>query len=603
MSLDSKTIETLSVNAVKNSIVMTEYLDQFISDNDKEPSWDGFIYIYKNESKKKSDLEGRVAVQVKGTENNDHSKDEISFSMQIADLNNYLNDGGCVLFVVYIGNNGAKIKIYYSELTPLKLRSLLHGKQENKSRTVTLKKFPDDNIEKATVLRNFLQNCKKQASFTESELYTVEELENKGVLESLEIPFSGFGKIDPENILLKNELYMYAKIKGSDILHPIELISENILHTQRVINKKISINDKIFYNDYKVIKSKNTNVSTLCIGHSLKMEFNENTASVKIKYKNSNKMRIVAKDLDFILNCFKEGYFNIDDKKIPFKCSEKNFDKFDMEKAEEHLSFAKKVVEVLDFLGCTDDIDINDMKDEDWNNLKYLITAFFDKKPVEGLKSNLNPFTYVEIGKLKIAIILKEIDESGKYEFCNYFNTYYPIAIDDINNSGNLLPVSQYCLLGENDFLTLSNIDFDVLLPSFKKEEYHYDTFNRASIFLLDLLKACDKANGIRKEKLLKTCKEFSEWILEEDKNELDYPIKELNALQTIKRYREFREDEIEKLYDIVENRDVREDCIVGAYLLLDQQQAAERHFAKLSEEEQEIFREYPIYHFWKEKH
>ena len=37
MMLDSKTIETLSVNAVKDSIVMSEFLEQFIAENDKEP--------------------------------------------------------------------------------------------------------------------------------------------------------------------------------------------------------------------------------------------------------------------------------------------------------------------------------------------------------------------------------------------------------------------------------------------------------------------------------------------------------------------------------------------------------------------------------------
>ena len=41
--MDKKAIETLSVNAVKNSIVTSEFLDQYIADNDKEPSWDGAV--------------------------------------------------------------------------------------------------------------------------------------------------------------------------------------------------------------------------------------------------------------------------------------------------------------------------------------------------------------------------------------------------------------------------------------------------------------------------------------------------------------------------------------------------------------------------------
>ena len=50
--MDNKAIETLSVNAVKNSIVTSDFLDQFINDNDKEPSWDG-LYTYMTISRRK----------------------------------------------------------------------------------------------------------------------------------------------------------------------------------------------------------------------------------------------------------------------------------------------------------------------------------------------------------------------------------------------------------------------------------------------------------------------------------------------------------------------------------------------------------------------
>ena len=166
MPLDNKAIETLSVNAVKNSIVTSEFLDQFIADNDKEPSWDGFVYIYGDKSKKKSNLKGRMPVQVKGTECDDHSKETISFSMTTVDLRNYLYDGGCVLFVVYIGNCGLTNKIYYAELTPVKLRQLLED-QKNRIINSPLERVSIDNNKKATIFLNCLQNCQKQASFKE----------------------------------------------------------------------------------------------------------------------------------------------------------------------------------------------------------------------------------------------------------------------------------------------------------------------------------------------------------------------------------------------------------------------------------------------------
>ena len=144
MSLNNKTIETLSVSAVKNSIITSELLEPFISDNDKESSWDGNVYIYKDKSKKKESLQGRMPVQVKGKESNVLSESEISYSMKIVDLRNYLNDGGCVLFVVYIDNKGESTKIYYNELTPIKLRKILKEKKKKKSKTIHLKEFPNN---------------------------------------------------------------------------------------------------------------------------------------------------------------------------------------------------------------------------------------------------------------------------------------------------------------------------------------------------------------------------------------------------------------------------------------------------------------------------
>ena len=112
MALDKKAIETLSVNAVRDSIVMSDFLDQFIPDNDKEPFWDGGVYIYKNKDHTKENFKGRMPVQVKGKVCNDHSQDEISYQIKTTDLRAYLADGGAVYFVVYIGSKGLRKKIY-----------------------------------------------------------------------------------------------------------------------------------------------------------------------------------------------------------------------------------------------------------------------------------------------------------------------------------------------------------------------------------------------------------------------------------------------------------------------------------------------------------
>lgn len=596
MGLDKKAIETISVNAVRNSVVTSEFLDQYIPDNDKEPSWDGFVYIYGNKSKKKSNLRGRMAVQVKGKECNDLSNKSITFQMSVSDLKNYLYDGGCILFVVYIGNSGITTKIYYAELTPIKLRHLLEHSKSQRTKSVQLKEFPSDNNKKATIFLNCLQNCQKQASFKEGKLLSLEELKKQGVLENIVIPFAGVGNDDPQMALINNEVYIYAKIKGSSIPHPIDVIPEDI-HTQQIIDSPITIDGKLFYTGYSVVKS--ADGITLHYGESLTIKFSDDNQSCKLNYKNSDKIRVLAKDLDFMLTYLDKGYFEVNNVRFPFSFNGMNIKNFEIKRESENLIFAKKVVQVLDLLGCSDDINTNDLNDEDWKNLKRLVTAFLDKKPIRGLKIDLPYISCITIGKLKFAVYLKRCQEKGTYEIYDFFKTDLSVVLMD-KKRRKMFPVSQYSILTEDDFLSLSNMNFDVLLPSFKKNEHNYVTVNRANMFLLDLLNAYDKANGEKKDKLLKVCKDFSSWLSKFPNEELDYQVKTLNRLQTIKRYRDFSIDEISTLYAMVEDKDTREESRVGAYLLLGQQQAAKIHFDRLSRKAQNEMKKYPIYHFWK---
>ena len=94
-----------------------------IKTNDKSPSWDGDIYIYSKEGKKKEDLLGIIHSQVKGKEVDTLSTGEITFQAEVSDLKNYLNNGGTLFFVVEIDPNDNR-KIFYSTLLPIKLQIL-----------------------------------------------------------------------------------------------------------------------------------------------------------------------------------------------------------------------------------------------------------------------------------------------------------------------------------------------------------------------------------------------------------------------------------------------------------------------------------------------
>lgn len=593
MKLDKKAIETISVNAVRDSIVTSEFLDQFIADNDKEPSWDGAVYIYGDKSKKKSTLKGRMPVQVKGTECDDFSKSEISFQMSKDDLRNYLYDGGCILFVVYIGNSELRRKIYYAELTPIKLRQLLNG--NSKSRTICLKEFPTDSNRKATIFLNCFQNCKKQASFTEGKLYTLEELQNQGVLENVVIPLEGYGIDNPQLALLSNEVYIYAKIKGSDIPQPVEEIPQR-LTTKEMQTAIIAVGERQFYKTISIIRDAET--TTTIFGDSFSVKSQNNTGVIKINYKNSDKLRTLVVDLDFMISYIEAGSFQWNGVELPFDFKGANLSNFNIEEEKVRLEYAKKIVALLDLLGCKKDLNIKSLGDKDWRHIDYLITALIDKKPVEHLRNDLPPIMTIDIGELKFIICLQKIEgKEDTYNIFDFFRTEMSVAYE--NKAGEKMPISQYAILHADDLIKADNIRYDVLLPSFQNAKQHEETVARANFFLLELLEAYDKANS--KVELLSTARSFSDWIFALNDETLPYDVKLLNKLQIEKRERALTIDEVKELFRVVETPGVREDVLVGAYLLLDQQAAAELHFEKLDEQLKEEFMKYPIFHFWKE--
>jgi hypothetical protein len=100
--MNSKDIEVLAVNAVRSSIAITDFLEPFIPDNDKGPSFDGYISIYDNKSKKKSAHTRRVPVQVKGSElkpPRSFEAKEVFFPVKMIDLRAYLYEGGIIFFL------------------------------------------------------------------------------------------------------------------------------------------------------------------------------------------------------------------------------------------------------------------------------------------------------------------------------------------------------------------------------------------------------------------------------------------------------------------------------------------------------------------------
>ena len=84
--------EKIATNHVELAISKTGHLVSHINSNDKEPSWDGDVEVYKKSGHvhAKADLILKVPVQVKGHIKPNLKKKSIKYSIQYSDLRNYL---------------------------------------------------------------------------------------------------------------------------------------------------------------------------------------------------------------------------------------------------------------------------------------------------------------------------------------------------------------------------------------------------------------------------------------------------------------------------------------------------------------------------------
>lgn len=596
--MNNKDIETLSVNAVRECITITDHLEQSISDNDKEPSWDGSIIIYGDKKGDKSKILGKVPVQVKGKRESKQSKNEVSYKMKVSDLRNYLIDGGCFLFLVYINPVNMKKKIYYSALTPIKLERILENVVKQKSKSIRFKTFPLDNNKKEDLLLNFHHDCKRQTSFKRNDYIEIEELGKINSIEEIIIPFASIIKPLSYKTLLENEIYFYAKLKDNSTLIPVNALPK-VNTISNSIDCNISIDDKTYYDNMRIVRK--IDGITLCIGESLKLIFKDNEEKFKISYESSDTARVVAKDLEFSLKILGAGYFKINDEEITIDKDKIMYDNFYIDEARQDLELSKDVVKCLDTLKCEEDIHFGELKEQDWAHLNILINAFVYNENIKGLGIMKSIIRYIYVGKHKFFLYFKQIDSKDEYKVYNFFDIHLPSEYSDKSNNIESFDVSQFVILSKQDFLTCNNIDFNKILLDFKNIKHSDETFSTANYFLLELLSAADIADGKRNEKILKVCEDFALWIKEAPDDELEDEIKTINLLQVYKRQRDLSDEEEDELYEILENNSDNNQYMVGAYLLLGQQRQAERFFNKMSKDERNDFKEYPIYHFWKE--
>lgn len=585
-------IEIIATSYLKEAIATTDRLSPFINEGDKEPSWDGHIYLYSNARKKKAGVK-KIPVQVKGAVKDSHPE-KITFRMGLDDIDNYLRDGGVILFVVYISKDGKHKRIYYESLLPIKIRVLKSQNAGKKTIPVECKPFPTDPEKMVSICMNYYEDMQKQRSFALRELKSIEELEKEGVLEGLTMSVLTFGhqKDDMRSVLLQSTPYLYAKIKGSDAPQPLEMIPMGI-HIPEEVKHNISVGGKTYYSSARRITSAER--VEYCIGQSFRIIGEGQKFS--FNYTLTQNLVDAITDIEFIIAFIEHGELQINDITLPAAVANAGWaDRVPV--LREQLEYYKKVKAVLDALKIDPHIIIQKTTDADVRNTERLYRGIVQGKAVENLKTDIPIAARMDYYGKKLILAFAKVDDAGTYNVYDFNSAPVWFAYNDGKKQ---LFTSRYDILDADNYLDFANIDLDRLVESYQELSEYKHIFGCANQTVLKLLSAYDKSDDARAD-LLQCAYSLASWLVELDipEEDLSITVRKINLWQTLKRMGKLTEDDQIEIFQFADDTSQEEVVRVGAYMILDNMIAAKAHFSKIPEEQKSLLRDYPIFRYWK---
>lgn len=580
-------IESLATAAVKKSISWTDRLVPYIPEKDKEPIWDGSVHVYSSSVKSNENNIGRVPMQVKGKAVSKFKSSE-RFDVPVCELKSYLSEGGVIFFVVELSESTEQTKIFYNSLLPYDLIKLIEAAKQHVSKRITLVPFPTKREDKIDVFTNFISARKKQRTTSSIErIIPLEEFVKQGYPLNLSISFtqSQPGK-DILDHFIDNGMYLYFN-SPLGVSYPVEHLT-NIEMVTVKIEEPISCHGKQYYSHYS--RSRKKNISELSFGKAFRFTVDDDKKSMNLKVKLTGTLCERITDCEFVIAVFQEKGFDMGSRFMPIDLS--TFDGGMIETWQNNLAFLQSIKSALDSMGVIKDLDCDKLSDEDDKKIRYWLMPAVSGQPI-----HIDPFdaeyqpTILSICNLNILVMaVKQAD--GRYLLKNFFDENGSFALQA--EDGTMVPSSCYAVLKKDDFIRLSNLDYNRMVMNMRMEMPHPLYCEKVNFVVLNLLAAYDDTS---RSELLHTAKEMTEWLCSVEQ---DNTVFRLNLLQIIKRKRALNCTEIQWLQTLVVKQSVQDECKMGAYILLEDFESASTCYKALPPERKAEYTMYPIMAMWK---
>lgn len=591
-----KAIEEKALLCFKEYIVDSKVISQYIPENDKEPFWDGHIYLYNNPSKTKSSFIGRIPTQVKGIEVKHFMSKKYKFSIDMSDLKAYLHEP--TLFIVcQEKENSKERKLFYRELLPVTVKKIIDGHVKQNSVKVLLHPIPEKLNEFEEIALIFHGNSKKQISFVDKRPFTMEDVKKNRINSfSFVAPMQNMNQLQLLKYLSSHENYLYAKLNNNlDIDVPI-FDGPMTFAFQQNVNRNISVGGRVFYDGFRSEIAKGQ--QTISIGNvlTINIPMDENNTSIPVlKFKSTSSiLKTAVKDVQFALALAETGKLSIGDLDFDIKVDDEN-KTIELKKL---LANWLELKELLERLHVTKPFDLSKITTEQEELIGILISTILHNEPVP-LKEPINGIITAEIGNVNLLL------------WCSTVNNNMCLLGDFFDHSFQLFSEtngikSEMCcysyLRNGNLWEWCDNIDFSSFVSSYeemaKRENYTYEMANQDMLAMISASDKKENEDNERRNTLLDNAILLNDWLSKNDPKMDSRPIHLTNKMQIIKRQRVFTDEEKDTLTSLIKEETIKSFIKAGCWLLLDNAEEFNTIFQKLPLEEQGKLTNYPIWRF-----
>lgn len=584
---NNRQIETLGVSYLATFINRNKLLHTYFDINDKTPAWDGEIHVLKNASEKKNEIFGKVPVQIKSTRQKKNSMK--SFSLDIRDLELYSKNGGVVLFVVWLDDNGNLRDIYYKSLPPFSLKKLIKKSKlksksvNNKRLSVQIHKLDEQKL--YPMLVDFVTNSRKQYSFINIDGISVENIPND---KDIKLYFYGQGKGGIFNYQKEHDLFLYLRDPETGIEIPLEN-SIKVVETFEATDLSIAVGEYIF-KDVERHLFPNGSVQ-LHFGEGFKISFNIDKRQFKLNYSRPNMLSDAIKCTQALKELGKIGFFTLNGTSI--ELDERSLSDIASLDLDSHIRELLRISKFMKKMGIKKELDLSLFDEQSQKNLNILNSGLVLKKKVT-LNYEESKLINLKIANIHI-ITLYEFSTDNNGSMIDIFTETPWCRRGEDEDSSN---ISIFEVFGPKDWLTIDNCNFDSVITSYQRLVDNNLEHEGTDNTIIKIIAASDMTEEVsKKEQLLNWAQRLSDWNINHIK---ENSISIINDLQIKSRNRELDDTELEKLTNILLNNKDNDEICFGASVLLKSKPQADLFWTKLDKETQERYQDYPIYNLYK---